>query len=294
MWVCTSWGVLMPGLRPEGTVKEGDDKVLQIRARRKKDLEMLRDKYMKDDLGAIFSLPGTDYEWRAYSTLESWGSALGKIGADIDYVKFKETAEKVYNDHELHSLYLSMWSTIFSHLSTVQHQDDYWSSGTGTGLYGSVGKYGSTYPGTGSFSVKKSKGKGRKAGTRHYGDEYTPIGRRQPWWADASGTNETWWEDGDGTELGLGRYSDYIEGDAIMASLRRGAMAPGEVDDFASLMDNLIDLDPMEKPVLTATGNIDHEYCDHGPSKSAKKRCRARWRRVAKQHVQRRVGTTIG
>lgn len=282
MWVCTSWGVLMPGLRPEGTVTEGDDKVLQVRARRKKDLEILRDKYMKDDLGEIFSLPHTDYEWRAYCTLESWGVALGKIGADIDYVKFKETAEKVYNDHELHSLYLSMWSTIFSHLSTVSHQADYWSSGTGTGLYGSTGKYGTTYPGTGAFSVKKGK---RKAGQNHY--DYSASGRKQPWWADAEGT-DTWWEDSEG--LGLGRYSDYIDGDPTLAALRRSHTA-NDVEDFSSLMDRLVDLDPIEKPVLTATGDIDHSYCDHGPSKSAKKRCRARWRRFAKQHQPREFGS---
>jgi len=290
MWVMTSFGILMPSLRPEGTVPEGDDRTLQIRTRRRKDLEILRKEYMGDDLGEIIAIPNTDYEYRAYCTHEAFGKALAKITMDIDFVKFKPTTETKYKDNELHSLYNSIWATVFSQLSTPDHQDSYWTSSTG--ISGSVGKYGSTYPGTGAFSVKK--GKGRKAGTRRYGDDYTPAGRRQPWWADAEGTNETWWEDGDGSELGLGRYSDYIEGDAIMASLRRGAMAPSDVDDFASLMDNLIDMDPNDKPVLTATGNIDHEYCDHGPSKSAKKRCRARWRRVARKHTQRRVGTTIG
>jgi hypothetical protein len=284
MWVMTSWGVLMPGLRPEGTIPEGDNRVLQVRARRKKDLEMLRDKYMGDELGDIISLPHTDYEWRAYSTLEAWGRALAKIGEDIDYVKFKETAEKVYDDHDLHGLYLSVWSTIFAKLSTQQHQDDYWSAGS---YYGMTGKYGTSYPGTGSFTyAAKPKGKGKKSrGKARINDRDYSVsvgGGRQPWWADAAseGPRSHWWDDDDAYRSNP--YRDDLD------DLGLGAVE--DIVGFNGLMSMLQDLDPAEKPVFTADNQIDHLYCDHGISKSAKKRCRARWRRYANTRIKREFG----
>lgn len=135
MWVFAPFGILMPALRPPHTVAPNDDRVLQVRARRRKDLQILKDKYMPE-LGEIFQLPNTDYEWRAYCTLEQWGAALAKIGMDIDYVKFKEQSEKKYGDRQLYSLYNRLWSVIFGALSSKKHQDDYWSgalySGTDT------------------------------------------------------------------------------------------------------------------------------------------------------------------
>lgn len=294
MWVCTSFGVLMPGLRPAHTVPEGDNRTLQVRARRKKDLEILREKYMGDDLTESIALPHTDYEWRAYCTPQAWGRALAKIGEDIDYVKFKETAETKYKDKDLHDLYLSMWATIFSHLSTTTHQADYWSGG----LSGSKGKYGTTYGGTGNFSYGGKKGKHRKAGTRGYSkgsgyaatgtgypaydpdlDPGTYLGQR-PWWADAEDDGHHYpYQDED--DLGL--YGDLVERGVIVETLRTEEVP----DTFNSLLAALEMMDPYHRPKLLPSGDIDHVYCDHGISKSAKKRCRARWRREARRHANR-------
>lgn len=128
MWVMTSWGVLMPGLRPAGTVEPGDERTLQVRARRRGDLQTLRDRYMPDTLGPIIRLPQTDYEYRAYCTPDAWGDALADIGRDVDYVKFKETAETRFGDKILHDLYVRIWGVIFAQLSTSRHQHEYWSS----------------------------------------------------------------------------------------------------------------------------------------------------------------------
>jgi hypothetical protein len=295
----TSFGIFMPGLRPAHTIKEGDDKVLQVRARRKVDLDRLRDKYMKDDLGESISLPYTDYEWRAYCTLEAWGRALALIAEDIDYVKFKETAEKVWDDHELHGAYLKVWSTLFSHFSSWEHQDDYW----GQGLTGSVGKYGSTYPGTGTFSTTVGggsyrKSKGKKGQKKEEGKYSSTGGGRQPWWADAenTGTSSHWWDDYEyydapddeaGAQARIDAERDFEE---ELNSLKRGSGRQDSDINFENLYEMLEDLDPALKPVITADGQIDHLYCDHGISKSAKKRCRARWRRYAKQRVKREFG----
>lgn len=119
MWVMTSFGILMPSLRPPNTVAEGDTQTLQVRSRRRKDLEILRDEYMKDDLGPILGNedfpadhPPMDYNFRAYCTPEAFGVALTKITADIDFEKFKPTTESKYKDAELHSVYNAIWSTV--------------------------------------------------------------------------------------------------------------------------------------------------------------------------------------
>lgn len=113
MIVCTSDGVYMPGLRPPGTYDpERDPRELQVRARRRQDLEILRRTHLPE-LGKTIRLRGTDYEYRAYCTRAQWGQALARIAEGIEYVKFKDTAR----DDQLHRLYLSMWSTILTHLS---------------------------------------------------------------------------------------------------------------------------------------------------------------------------------
>lgn len=110
MWVMTSFGILMPGLRPAHTVPAGDDRLLQIRARRIRDLEILRAEYLPG-LGDIIKIENTDYQYRAYCTHPQWADALAKIAMDINYVKFKSTTER-YKDKALHNLYNILWGKI--------------------------------------------------------------------------------------------------------------------------------------------------------------------------------------
>ena len=111
MWVMTSFGILMPSLRPSKTVPMGDNRTLQIRTRREQDLDILRDEYMGDELGATIATPDFDYNYRTYCTPEAWGRALYEMSLDIDFEKFKPTTFR-YNDSELHSVYNSIWSTV--------------------------------------------------------------------------------------------------------------------------------------------------------------------------------------
>jgi len=303
MWVMTSFGILMPSLRPADKIPEGDNRLLQIRTRRRKDLDILRDEYMGDELGDTVELAGTDYEFRAYCTHEAWGRAMAKMSLDIDYVKFKPTTEDKYDDGQLHQLYNSIWSTVFSKLSTEAHQNEYLGLDSG-GMYGTVGKYGTRYQGTGSFSYGGSsyrKGKG-KISQKKGADKYSSTGGgRQPWWADGDSTPTTthWWdddneyayEDGDlGAQARKDAENDFLE---ELNALKRGngRHSNGNVN-FQNLYEMLEDMDPALKPVITADGQIDHLYCDHGISKSAKKRCRARWRRYAVQRVRREFGAS--
>lgn len=111
MWVMTSFGIFMPGLRPAHTVAEGDNRLLQIRSRRMRDLEILRAEYLPG-LGDIIKIEHTDYQYRAYCTHEQWADALARLALDIDYVKFKDTTEKKYRDKALHNLYNVLWGKI--------------------------------------------------------------------------------------------------------------------------------------------------------------------------------------
>lgn len=111
MFICASWGMLMPALRPPHTVPDGDLQTIQIRTRRKKDLEILRDKYMSNTLGEIQHTPNMDYNYRAYCTPADLGIALMLIAQDINYVKFKETAKTQYEDASLYNVYNSFWGT---------------------------------------------------------------------------------------------------------------------------------------------------------------------------------------
>jgi hypothetical protein len=121
MWVMTSWGILMPGLRPADTVPAGDNRLIQIRARRKGDLVRLKKMYMPQ-LGEIIYLSFTDYEYRVYCTHEEWAEALYLIAMDMNYVKFKETTEE-YADSKLHAAYNAIWGLLYDRFSTNRYLD---------------------------------------------------------------------------------------------------------------------------------------------------------------------------
>jgi hypothetical protein len=131
MWLLTNFGAFMPALRPAHTIEEGDEQVLQIRARRRVDLDRLRTHYMPD-LGGTYTVPKADYQYRANCTRASLASALVRISLDIDYVSFKDTTVTTWGDHVLHDAYMAVWRTLFTHLGPRRQrrrtvpQDDLW------------------------------------------------------------------------------------------------------------------------------------------------------------------------
>lgn len=110
MWIMTHFGILMPSLRPEDTVLPGDNRLIQIRARRAKDLNYLRDHYAPY-LGATLFLGDTDYQYRAYCTHRELADITAQLALEIDYVKFKPTTDR-HNDRSLHDLYNKIWSDV--------------------------------------------------------------------------------------------------------------------------------------------------------------------------------------
>jgi hypothetical protein len=125
MWIMTSFGILMPSIRPSDTIEAGDNRVIQVRTRRRRDLDILREEYMQDTLGPTVFMKNTDYEYRAYCTREAWAVAMARMSLDIDYTKFKPTTEN-YKDHQLHMLYNVLWGVIQEKLSTATRIASYW------------------------------------------------------------------------------------------------------------------------------------------------------------------------
>lgn len=112
MWIMHSAGIWMPALRPPDTVSEGDPNTIQVRTRRAKDLDILRDEYMREALGPTIATPTYDYNYRAYTTPRAWAKACYDMAMEIDYEKFKPTTESKYQDRELHDVYNSIWSVV--------------------------------------------------------------------------------------------------------------------------------------------------------------------------------------
>jgi hypothetical protein len=200
MWIMTSFGVLMPSIRPAETIPLGDDRVIQVRVRVRKHLEILRDEYMKDTLSEIVFMKNTDYEYRAYCTRAAWAQAMAAMSLDIDYTKFKPTTER-YKDGKLHSFYNRVWSVFFAEFSTPEHQRSYW-----------------------QIDEKKWN-----RGLRSFSGKTTTIIEEE--------------------------YTDVDTSD---------------VDGFT------------EGPDLMPNGRLDHTWCAHSSSNTARKRCRRRWRKSAR------------
>ena len=121
MWIMAPFGVLMPSLRPQGTVPEGDVRTIQIRARRRSELEWLKALYFKDMEEIIF-MPNTDYEYRTYCTPDKLAEVLGNMARDIDYTKFKPTTE-TFGEKKLHEAYNRIWSILYDMFSTNRYLD---------------------------------------------------------------------------------------------------------------------------------------------------------------------------
>lgn len=110
MWIMTHFGILMPSLRPEDTVLPGDNRLIQIRARRARDLNYLRDHYAPY-IGPTLFLGDTDYQYRSYCTHAELADIMQQLALEIDYTKFKPTTDR-HNDDDLHSLYNRIWAAV--------------------------------------------------------------------------------------------------------------------------------------------------------------------------------------
>lgn len=113
MWTLTNFGAFSTTLRDVKNVKNGDDRLLQVRARRAKHLRELKIRYLPS-AGDIVRLRHCDYEFRFYCTHDDWSLAVARMAQDIDYGNFKNSVE----DKELHDAYIRVWSALYNALAT--------------------------------------------------------------------------------------------------------------------------------------------------------------------------------
>lgn len=254
----TSFGILMPAIRPPDTVKEGDECTLQIRARRAKDLDILRARYMPGTLGETIHTPKFDYEFRAYCRPQDFAEAMYLMVMEINYKKFKPTTESIYKDRELHTCYNSIWSVVMDKLSTKTHQSEYWHS---TRPYsGKGGKHAS-----GKASVSYYGANGFVGSGLGYGDD-EPRTHTLPMYSGGTTSHRN-------TSADRDEYTSEVWDDLDWDSLPKAAAS----------LDRLYDeLTAVESAIKDPT---DHEKCSHPDTRNAKSRCRARRRRSEQARV---------
>lgn len=122
MWIFTGYGAYFPSQRPADTMAEGETHTIQIRTRRKIELERLKAFYPEIPTGDIVFFPHTDYEYRMYCTPTALGMLLALMAADIDYTKFKPTTE-IYGESKLHAAYNRIWAVLYDTFSTNRYLD---------------------------------------------------------------------------------------------------------------------------------------------------------------------------
>jgi hypothetical protein len=123
MWIFTEFGILMPSLRPAHTMTEHEEAVMQIRTRRRYELDYLRKTYMSDTLGPTIFLGDADYQYRAYCTIAAWADVMLRMAYDIDYTKFKPTTDRHPGGKKLHDLYNAVWSKVLGAFPTGSSYD---------------------------------------------------------------------------------------------------------------------------------------------------------------------------
>lgn len=128
MWVFADFGLLMPASIPALDSKHlsakdrdalsvwsyGGIYDLQVRARAKEHLQHFMDNYM--EVGTfnpeMHATPEMDYNFRFYTTRKAFAQAMALVIEEIDYEKFKPTAERYSWGKQYHSVLNSIWGTV--------------------------------------------------------------------------------------------------------------------------------------------------------------------------------------
>jgi hypothetical protein len=122
MWIMTSWGVIMPSLRPVDTLPEGDAATMQLRTRRRVELERVCEFYPEIGLKSedIIFMSHTDYEYRLHCTPTQLAVFMMSAALDINYTKFKPSTEE-FGESKLHQFYNRVWGIYYDMFSTNRY-----------------------------------------------------------------------------------------------------------------------------------------------------------------------------
>jgi len=114
MWLYTKVGFFSV-VAPENPSSDGRE-YLVVRARVRKDLENLGEKYLPN-LGNIIETKTSDYRFRAIVPKAEFGMVMYKIVKDIDYPNFKDAVKKEQGEKRAH-VYGSVWAVTSGGLSS--------------------------------------------------------------------------------------------------------------------------------------------------------------------------------
>jgi len=104
MWLFTTFGFFSI------VEKEAGD-VLTVRARVRKDLDRLRERYLPT-LSPTEANTGTDYPYRATASRSAVADAMSRVAEDIRYPNFKDAVADELGPPRAH-LYHSVWSVLY-------------------------------------------------------------------------------------------------------------------------------------------------------------------------------------
>lgn len=96
--------------------------VLQVRARVRGDLDLLRTKYLPE-LSETIELKGRDYPYRGYTDRACLSAAMVAIVHDLTYSNFKNEVERVQGLPR-EKLYARVWSVMYQAESKIQEIEE--------------------------------------------------------------------------------------------------------------------------------------------------------------------------
>ena len=107
MWLITNFGFFSVVQKPD----DEHTNTLTVRARRKNDLETLRDRYIPE-MTQIAVGAGTDYKYRAKGSRDALAAAHARIVQDIDYDNFKNSVARQQGYDRAH-VYSKVWDVLY-------------------------------------------------------------------------------------------------------------------------------------------------------------------------------------
>lgn len=108
MWIFTTFGFF--SVIADTKAPEGD--LLWVRARVRKDLERLKERYLPDPYSSpIIELANRDYPYRVSVFRQNWKAAMVRIVNDLNYSNFKNEVERD-DSVERHDLYTKVWGVM--------------------------------------------------------------------------------------------------------------------------------------------------------------------------------------
>lgn len=269
MWAMTSFGILMPAIRPPHTVSPKDPRTMQIRSRRAKDLDILRARYMQGTLGPNIHTPEKDYEFRAYCRPHDFAVAMAQMVLEIDYLKFKPTTER-FADNPLHTTYNRIWGVVSAEMS-----DKHWSKWPAAtkASSGKTNGAGSGKTNGAKHSHSSIQTTGKASGTGY------PIASSRP---AADDLDDRWGPLADPYVSWSSKesYSTAADRDSYEPEVWDGEVTGVADDKLLAEIDEIIDAQaPQDEPPH------NHEGCTHAASADARASCRRRYKRARRMRA---------